>query len=55
MPTHLKKDSENGGSVVYQNELEGGLGRLPGDAGRRVGRGVEKERRWWIGGTDGFS
>lgn len=43
MPTHLKKESENGGNVS-QSELKrnGGLGCWPEDAGWREGRGGGK-------------
>ena len=55
MPVHLKKGLKNGGNTCL-DELEGerGLGCRPGDAGRRERRECEKERWWWIGGTDGF-
>lgn len=53
MLAYSKRGLENGGGVT-QSEVRGdrelGYGRkMP------VGWGVEKERRWWIGGTDEFS
>ena len=50
MPTHLKKDLENGGDFS-QSEQE--ISREMPNGG--CGGEVEKESWWWIGGTDGFS
>lgn len=44
MTTRLKKGLENGGGINQ--------GELPMSGGARD---VEKERWWWIGGTDGFA
>ena len=55
MHTNLKKDLENGGSVTRSElGLEGNGGGRKMPVGGLAGE-VEKERRWWIGGTDAFS